>query len=261
MSLSYISTNSLPCRTWLDATVSSNIVINGTTSFTWLNKLGNTNYDFLQTTNTRFPSLSGKGVSFSAGARLFPRNLDILNGADSYSIILITEPLSTGTSQQILTIGNTSVSFNNFIEIKQDNKLVTQLSSPKTLISSIGGINNLSDINLNTQFANVFITSHYTKLGYAEFSNDISNFNQRLHCTRGYIRPTNPRVFFLGNSENTNTPYLNKINHFLLFSPAISNTHLLNLTNLILDSMKNLVWDNLTTTQWDTVGVEWETII
>jgi len=262
MSIAYINSNSLPCRCWLDGTITSNIIINGTTSFTWLNKIGNTQYDFLQTVSTRFPTFSGKGVTFNSGQRLFPRNLDILNSADSYSIILIAEPLSSSSGQQLLTIGNTSVSFNNFIELKQDNKLMNQLSSPKVLISTIAGESDLIDINLNTQNANVFITSHYTKYGYTEFSNDVSNFNQRVHCTRGYIRSTNPRIFFLGNSESVNTPYLNKINHFLLFSPAISNTHLITLSNLILDSMRNIIWDNITTVQWDIMGLtEWDTII
>lgn len=261
MSIAYINSNSLPCKTWLDATISSNIVINGTTSFTWLNKLGNTTYDFLQTTSSRFPTLSGKGIVFSGGARLSPRNLNILNDDDSYSIIMISEPISSSVNQQILTVGNTSTSFNNFIEIEQDNKIVNQLSSPKILISTIATPSNLSDIYINTQYANIFITSHYTKYGYTEFSTDTTNFTQRVHNTRGYIRSTNPRIFFLGNTENTNNPYLNKINHFLLFCPAISNTHLLTLSNLILDSMRNLVWDNLTTSQWDTIGIEWDSII
>lgn len=261
MSLTYINSNSLPCRTWLDATTSSNIVINGTTSFTWLNKMGNTNYDFLQTTSSRFPTFSGKGVSFNSGQRLFPRVLDILNTGDSYSIIMISEPLSSGNNQQILTVGNTSVSFNNFIEIEQDNKVINQLSSPRVLISTIAGESNLTDFNLNTQYANCFITSHYTKYGYCEFSNDVNTFKQRVHTTRGYIRSTNPRIFFLGNSESVNNPYLNKINHFLLFCPAISNTHLLNLSNLILDSMRNIVWDTITTIQWDALTIEWDTII
>lgn len=258
--LEYINNNSLPCKTWLNGTNPSNFVVTGG-SFTWLNSLGNTNYDFLTTNLANFPNLVTKGVTFNSTSKLSPRNLNILSADDSYSIIVISEPLSTSNNQQLLTVGNTVNTLTNFIEYSQNNKSLSQQFSVKTLLGSLN-TTNLTDTILSTQTANLFISSHYTKYGYSEFSTNGVTFQDSVVTTKGSIKSSTPRIILLGNKELTNLPYLNKVNHFLVFCPALSKSVAVELSNLLLDSMRNILWDNLSTTQWDIIGsIEWDTIL
>lgn len=219
----YITANALPNTLWLDGTDSSTISVIGST-FTWLNKFGNTNYDFLQTNVASHPFVTSRGVSFGSNRRVSPRVTSILQGIESYSMIVI----STGnavTQQAVLSISKNNPSLPKLLEYDYVTNTVEQQFSILNVINQLSTNSFLNNIK-------TLLLSHDIKYGKTSVSTNQTTFDTYINSDKGYLLSNFPSAFYLGNSVD-NIPFTGDLVHFLLFTPAISNTHLLNIGNIL----------------------------
>ncbi len=112
LSLDYIETNSLPCRSYLDFTNMAYTSIVGST-FTQLNLTGNTDYDFISTGALNFPIRGAQGMTFTSTQKLFPRVSGIISGASSYSLLIV----SKNSNNSLLKVGKINPNLPKLLEI------------------------------------------------------------------------------------------------------------------------------------------------
>lgn len=236
--LTYIDDNNLPCVTWIDGTDSSMLSISGST-FTAKNKLDNIAYDFIQTNPTLHPIISTNGISFTDNKRLFPRQADIFSPVleqSSYSMIFVTKG-NPVTHQQLLSIAKNNPALPKFLDIQQEDGASkhsfanVNLESFLTFEPFVGSTQTL-------------MFSHDIRLGRTDVSVNKAPFTHYINTNKGYILNNFPSSFYLGNSSST-LPFVGELLHFLIFIPAIDNTHLTNLGNLL--SNTKPVLDGLST--------------
>jgi len=220
---SYIIDNSLPCVTYLDFSDPSSITVSGNT-YTALNKIGNTTYDFIATTLQEHPVATPNGANFSAFSRLRPRNSNILQGATSYSVIAISNSIPS-TKQTLVEVGKNNPNLPKLLELTYENRKFTQKYSQLNLTDRLYESGDLD----STQ---IVLYSHNVVQGLYDLSINKSPFTNSTKVDRGYLRNNFPSTFFLGNSVGT-LPFLGELSQFLLFSPAISELDLLALANLL----------------------------
>lgn len=212
--------------TWIDCTDSTKISITGST-FTVLNKTGNTSYDFIQTDPSNHPVITDEGISFSGDNHLRPRQLDIFSPVlqnPSYSMVFITKG-NPRIEQQLLSISKNNPDLPKFLDIRQyegHSKKSFSNVNLQSFLSFPAFISSIQSLSF----------SHDIRLGRTVASVNNSSFKPYIDTNKGYILSNFPSAFYLGNS-NTLLPYLGSILHFLIFIPSIAPEHLHNIVNLL----------------------------
>lgn len=221
--LSYIIDNNLPCVSYLDFFDPTSVTVSGNT-YTAINKIGNISFDFIATTISQHPITTLNGVSFSTSSRLRPRDPNILQGVTSYSVIAISQNMPL-TKQTLLEVSKNNPNLPKLLELTYEDRQFSQ---------------QYSQLNLRDRFyesgeldtTQIVLYSHNIVQGLYALSINKSPFVKSTKIDRGYLRNNFPSNFFLGNSTG-DLPFLAELSQFLLFSPAISETDLLELANLL----------------------------
>ena len=259
--LDYINTNSLPCKVLLDGTDTTNVYVTSNNIFTIVNLIGNTDYDFIQTDSTLFPSInSSLGLVFNSNQRVYSRNSNLFDNAQSYTLINFLTG-STFTSNQLLqstkTISTKPCGIEYFIEtydIQQQHSrlnITNTITNPLTY-SGLTDTNNLTNIQ-------VFVINHNIKYGITQFSYNESNYISYLNRDKGDFTTGIINNIYLGNSSTSSKPLGNYFRHLLIFIPAISDLDINNIVNLLL--APSVIWTQISATIWNKMSnTNWNTI-
>lgn len=221
--LSYLEDNDLPCRIWLDSSDLATINISGNT-FTWTNKIGISNYDFIQTTLANHPTVTSGGISFESNQNLQIRNNNVFSNAKSYSIVLITKQ-NTLSPISAIQVGKNNPSYSKFIDIEYDNNLIDREFSLENLTSSLE--------NTHSESPQQLLLSHYIQQGLTSVSLDANPFQNKHFSSKGNVLDNLNAGFYLGNNSLGTQPFTGRILHFLLFSPAISDLQLFEVASFV----------------------------
>ena len=210
LSLDYIAINSLPCRSYLDFTNPSYSSVSGAT-FTQLNLTGNTDYDFISTGALNFPQRGSEGITFTSTQKLSPRISSIISDASSYSLLIV----SKNSDNSLLKVGKTNPNLPKLLEIDYT---ATNFAQNYSRLNVTDRELTLGDLE-TTQ---VCLLSHDVVTGVTNTSINLTDFQQNTKLDAGYMLP-NLSSFVLGEG------FSGELLNFLLFVPAIDNTHLLEL--------------------------------
>jgi hypothetical protein len=216
LSLDYIADNALPCRSYLDFTNVAYSSVSGAT-FTQLNLIDNTDYDFISTGALNFPQRGVQGMTFTSTQKLSPRVPDIISGASSYSLLVV----SKNSDNSLLKVGKTNPNLPKLLEIDYTSTNFAQSYSRL----------NVADRELtlgDLETTQVCLLSHDIVTGVTNTSINLADFRQNAKLDAGYMLP-NLSSFVLGEG------FGGELLSFLLFVPAIDNTHLLELGRRISD--------------------------
>lgn len=216
LSLDYIATNSLPCRSYLDFTNPSYSSVSGAT-FTQLNLTGNTDYDFISTGALNFPQRGSQGITFTSTQKLSPRVSNILSDASSYSLLIV----SKNSGNSLIKVRKTNPNLPKLLEIDYIAKNFAQNYSRL----------NVTDRELtlgDLETTQVCLLSHDVITGVTNTSINLADFQQNTKLDAGYMLP-NLSSFVLGEG------FGGELLNFLLFVPAIENVHLLELGRRVSD--------------------------
>jgi hypothetical protein len=216
LSLDYIATNSLPCRSYLDFTNVAYTSIVGAT-FTQLNLTGNTDYDFISTGLSNHPTRGDFGIQFTSAQKLSPRVSGIISGASSYSLLVV----SRNSDNSLLKIGKTNPNLPKLLEIDYT---ATNFAQNYSRLNVADRELTLGDLE-TTQ---VCLFSHDVVTGVTNTSINLADFQQNTKLDAGYMLP-NLSSFVLGEG------FGGELLNFLLFVPAIENIHLLELGRRVSD--------------------------
>lgn len=245
----YITSNDLPCTFWLDGTDDTTITYNSE-SFTWRNKLGNINYDFLQTDNTKLPTKVGRGVSFSSDQFLYPRTNQIFSNKNTYSLIFITQT-DTSNEQQILSVRKEVTAKPYLLTYNYNESKLNQGFSILNISDQITS-EVVSDEVIGSIATQSVIINHNIKFGNTSICIDSTNFNTQINRDKGFIIDINLKSIKLGNSI-PNLPLTGIINHVMMFSPVIAESDLIYISGLLFDTVDRLRWDNITVSLWNSL--------
>lgn len=239
----YLDTNSLTtsAKVWLSGKDTSTI-ISDTSTFTWKNKLGEVDYDFLQSNASLHPVYSPPGVTFVDDDKLYPRVNDLFTAVSSYSIILISEGSDFSLENKILSIGKSNPLIPKFLEYSyKDSKVEQQFSlvNIQNILKSTGFLTSQQTVGIN----------HTLKYGLTRISINKDPFQVQINSDKGHVFNNYPGNFYLGNS-NTNLPFTGKLLHFLVFIPEISETHINNIIDILL---LQYIWDELAEDDWNSI--------
>lgn len=216
LSLDYIATNSLPCRSYLDFTNPSYSSVSGAT-FTQLNLTGNTDYDFISTGALNFPQRGSQGITFTSTQKLSPRVSNILSDASSYSLLIV----SKNSGNSLIKVRKTNPNLPKLLEIDYIAKNFAQNYSRL----------NVTDRELtlgDLETTQVCLLSHDVITGVTNTSINLADFQKNTKLDAGYMLP-NLSSFVLGEG------FSGELLNFLLFVPAIENVHLLELGRRVSD--------------------------
>jgi type 1 fimbria pilin len=216
LSLDYIATNSLPCRSYLDFTNVAYTSIVGAT-FTQLNLIGNTDYDFISTGLPNHPTRGDFGIQFTSTQKLSPRVSGIISGASSYSLLIV----SKNSNNSLLKVGKTNPNLPKLLEIDYNSTNFAQNYSRL----------NVADRELtlgDLETTQVCLLSHDVVTGVTNTSINLADFRQNTKLDAGYMLP-NLSSFVLGEG------FGGELLNFLIFVPAIDNLHLLELGRRVSD--------------------------
>ena len=216
LSLDYIADNALPCRSYLDFTNVAYSSVSGST-FTQLNLIGNTDYDFISTGALNFPQRGVEGITFTSTQKLSPRVSDIISGASGYSLLVV----SKNSANSLLKVGKTNPNLPKLLEIDYTTTNFAQNYSRL----------NVSDRELtlgDLETTQVCLLSHDVVTGVTNTSINLADFQQNTKLDAGYMLP-NLSSFVLGEG------FGGELLNFLLFVPAIDNVHLLELGRRVSD--------------------------
>jgi hypothetical protein len=216
LSLDYIADNALPCRSYLDFTNVAYSSVSGAT-FTQLNLIDNTDYDFISTGALNFPQRGVQGMTFTSTQKLSPRVSGIISGASSYSLLVV----SKNSNDSLLKVGKTNPNLPKLLEIDYTTKNFTQNYSRL----------NVADRELtlgDLETTQVCLISHDVVTGVTNTSINLTDFQQNTKLDAGYMLP-NLSSFVLGEG------FGGELLNFLLFVPAIENIHLLELGRRVSD--------------------------
>jgi hypothetical protein len=217
LSLDYIADNALPCRSYLDFTNVAYSSVSGST-FTQLNLIGNTDYDFISTGALNFPQRGVEGITFTSTQKLSPRVSDIIGaGASSYSLLVV----SKNSDNSLLKVGKTNPNLPKLLEIDYT---TTNFSQNYSRLNVADRELTLGDLE-TTQ---VCLLSHDVVTGITNTSINLADFQQNTKFDAGYMLP-NLSSFVLGEG------FGGELLNFLLFVPAIDNLHLLELGRRVSD--------------------------
>lgn len=235
--LDYINTNSLPAKTWLDATP-GNINISGTT-FTWQNKLSNPNYNFTQSVISRHPSQSQQGITFTGNQAINCNDITLLD-TSSYTLIAL--------SKNTLTLEQTLISFRQLLNSGIDLlKYSLALNKLNQLYQRIYLQTELDFTDSLIEEVNILAINHDVKLARSEIRIDNNPYEFRKNIINSYNIEISNSI--IGNDDLVN------LYHFLLFSPKIDKIHIDNLITLLINSTPELnpnpFWDDITTELWN----------
>lgn len=216
LSLDYIVDNSLPCRSYLDFTNPSYSSVSGT-SFTQLNLIGNTDYDFISTGLVNHPTRGSQGIRFTSTQKLFPRVSGIITDAPSYSLLIV----SKNSDNSLLKVGKTNPNLPKLLEIDYT---ATNFAQNYSRLNVADQELTLGDLE-TTQ---VCLISHDVVTGVTNTSINLADFQQNTKLDAGYMLP-NLSSFVLGEG------FGGELLNFLLFVPAIDNLYLLELGRRVSD--------------------------
>ena len=216
LSLDYIATNALPCRSYLDFTnvAYSSVSIS---TFTQLNLTGNTDYDFISTGVLNFPVRGFEGITFISTQKLSPRVSGIISGASSYSLLIV----SKNSDNSLLKVSKTNPNLPKLLEIGYT---ATNFSQNYSRFNVFDRELTLGDLE-TTQ---ICLLSHDVVTGVTNTSINLADFQQNTKLDAGYMLP-NLSSFILGEG------FGGELLNFLLFVPAIENVHLLELGRRVSD--------------------------
>ena len=216
LSISYITDNNLPCRTYLDFTNPAYSSVSGS-NFTQLNLTGNTDYDFISTGALNFPVRGSQGITFTSTQKLSPRGSGIISGASSYSLLIV----SKNSGNSLLKVGKTNPNLPRLLEIDY---------TPTNFAQNYSRLN-VADRELtlgDLETTQVCLISHDVVTGVTNTSINLADFQQNTKLDAGYMLP-NLSSFVLGEG------FGGELLNFLLFVPAIDNVHLLELGRRVSD--------------------------
>jgi hypothetical protein len=216
LSLDYIADNALPCRSYLDFTNVAYSSVSGAT-FTQLNLIDNTDYDFISTGALNFPQRGVQGMTFTSTQKLSPRVPDIISGASSYSLLVV----SKNSDNSLLKVGKTNPNLPKLLEIDYTSTNFAQSYSRL----------NVADRELtlgDLETTQVCLLSHDIVTGVTNTSINLADFRQNAKLDAGYMLP-NLSSFVLGEG------FGGELLNFLIFVPAIDNLHLLELGRRVSD--------------------------
>lgn len=216
LSISYITDNNLPIRSYLDFTNPSYSSVSGS-NFTQLNLTGNTDYDFISTGLANHPTRGSQGIQFTSTQKLSPRVSGIISDASSYSLLIV----SKNSSNSLLKVGKTNPNLPKLLEIDYTSTNFTQNYSRL----------NVADRELtlgDLETTQVCLLSHDVITGVTNTSINLADFQQNTKLDAGYMLP-NLSSFVLGEG------FGGELLNFLLFVPAIENVHLLELGRRVSD--------------------------
>ena len=238
LSLDYIATNALPCRSYLDFTNASYTSITGDT-LTQLNLTGNTDYDFISTRTTNFPVRGSEGITFTSTQQLSPRVSGIISDASSYSLLIV----SKNSDNSLLKVGKTNPNLPKLLEIDYT---TTNFAQNYSRLNVADQELTLGDLE-TTQ---VCLLSHDVVTGVTNTSINLADFQQNTKLDSGYMLP-NLSSFVLGEG------FGGELLNFLLFVPAIENVHLLELGQRVSDYIpqSELKFDKLLLTTESKLGL------
>jgi hypothetical protein len=237
--LTYVTTNNLPLITWLDASP-VNITISGNT-FTWINRQGNTSFDFIQNIFGKHPTVSGDGVSFTSTKSIASRNSGLIDGK-SYTIIALSKD-NSGIDQVLVSLRqlvNSSVSVVKYSQLS--GKLLQEYR--RTYLRTL-----LEFSNTIIESVNIIGINHFVKEGRTSVR--INGFPYELIGNLQNAYKIQVSSSIIGEANLTN------LYHFLVFSPAITEAQLDDIVDLLIASTPalnpNPFWDLIITDTWDTL--------
>lgn len=223
---SYILSNNLPCKSWLNFTDKSSIFTIGNT-FNVANQINNGNYSFLQNDPAQHPINTSEGITFATNKKIYPQNNNLFdNSVQSYSIILAFKGTST-SEQNLISVSKQNPLLPKNLEYKYKDNASNQqfsiLNLQQKLYSEEYDRNNIQ----------IFMVSHNIKYGITKFSVDKDPFVTKINNDRGYML-NNMSTFYIGNSIDS-IPFTGNLLHFLMFVPEISDVHMLNLATQLVN--------------------------
>lgn len=219
----YITTNTLPCRTWIDATDVAYRTITGNT-FSIANRIGNPVFNFVQNNPSLHPIIGNKGITFASDKKLEPASSGLITqSTNSYTMIFVTSG-DVDTAQQLLSVSKANPAIPKLLDIKHQNGRSQQSYARVNVENSI----QFDSYNSDTQ---ILVMSHDVRLGNTSVSINNKGFTAYQNTNKGYILD-NYSSIYLGNSVE-NLPFTGELLHFLLFVPAISEVHCENIANLL----------------------------
>lgn len=223
--LDYSADNNLELGFWLDCTDSSFRTDIGNT-FTLLNRTGNTAYDFLQNQPDFHPIKNFSSISFLDSQHLVPRNNDIFNGLNEYSIIFIFQNISSA-QLTFLNLSKNEGGLPDYLEYKYNNGELQQQHS------ILNVENNLNVVVSNAEDAIIFAIRHDVFVGKTSCISNLDEIALRANKDYGYILNNFPTKFILGNNVELNSPFRNSLKHVLFFKKYISKDNINYITNII----------------------------
>jgi hypothetical protein len=239
----YLSTNNLPCKYWLDASNTASFTINSV-SFEWRDRYLTTKPIFRTTDFNNLPTRVNNLVDIPLNASLVS-TLVIPGLSTSYTVIYLSRNPTVLAQEQIIDIGDFNLKY-------QDSSLLFDYSR-----LGIDG-KNIQSTDYVLAEAPLIAFSHDTRAKKFDVY-QISGNNVNLN-TLAYEKG----ITLNSALHRLQGPNLN-ISHVLFFSPAINSTHIQNIINSLIAETPilatNLVWDNITTNAWDTITTAlWEGI-
>jgi hypothetical protein len=178
---------------------------------------GNTDYDFISTGALNFPVRGSQGITFTSTQKLSPRVSDIISGASSYSLLVV----SKNSDNSLLKVGKTNPNLPKLLEIDYT---TTNFAQNYSRLNVADRELTLGDLE-TTQ---VCLLSHDVVTGVTNTSINLTDFQQNTKLDAGYMLP-NLSSFVLGEG------FGGELLNFLLFVPAIDNVYLLELGRRISD--------------------------
>lgn len=257
--LNYINTNSLPCKTYLDATKPANILISGN-NFTLINLLGNTNYDFIQSDILLHPTTVPKGITFSNTEQLHFRNSNVLDNIDSYTLINVVSGTDF-SNNQLLYASKSDSTIAPALQYSYESSTFQQQHSRLSLYNYLN--QNLTYINtivksLPYTIQNV-VVNHNIKYGISSINTNQSGYVNNINTDKGQFSTGTINQIYLGNNDNGTKPFSNVFKQLLLFVPQIAEVDIqyilsrLLLTQIVWEEIANDDWENIESDMWDDI--------
>lgn len=224
--IEYISDNSLPALTWLNALDSNAYSIVGST-FTLKNVLeANSDLDFIQTNTSRHPTITSNGLYFNQNDFLTAKNYNSFNLNKGYSFILIFKSVSLSMLNGF-SISKDGINFNRLFNFYIENDTETGVDFSLYQFLESKKLENVDDD------IKVVIVSHDVLNGVLTFSINKKPFVSLPLLIRGDLIDYTYSLL-LGNNQSYSSPLEGDLIHFLLFDEVVNSSDLLNLSNLLI---------------------------
>lgn len=216
--LEYISSNTLPCLSWLDFTTSGGYSISGST-FTALNKVAPGTNNFAQSDLAKHPNIAVTGgLNFTANKNLVLSNNTLLQALatnQSYTVIAASDSI-TADNNNLLTLTKADTALPYILNINYDLSTIETSYSRAKVYSELSTANTLKDYQVYASSFNILSGLHTSSTAL------INPVTTVVSGDKGYAPTFSTSTLILGNSFDLANSFKGNLYHFLIFSPSLS---------------------------------------